>query len=179
MTVMKTRIGGWSVISVKDEGSAWITYVGGGDVPESLSTVTAGDREAGFTTMMAAVSHWQAQFMWHYPQHLLTHSAEDMEDCVDCAYGTRVMFQNEREDTDEVRDPLPQVHEQQPEAVAVWHKGRRVTSMSDYYTVGSAETGDLAHYCHVEALGTTGEQMCATARLDEITYSAYRPTTRD
>lgn len=184
MTIMRTRIGGWPVTIIKQQNSAAIARVrdDAGLVPESLRTIHLGSADDWLQQvsfgLVSDINQWVADFMWHYPQHTLSHSPEDEGHCNECWYGVQVALRQQRPATEDPwePEPLPQVYVDDPLwRHAVWHKGRRVTSMSDYYTTGKAESGDLVHWCHVEALSTTGEILCATARVDEITHWAYRP----
>lgn len=144
-----TRIAGWSFTSVRGGDSYAISYFEG-DVPEELNTVWV-TKESPLSEALTAAVHLRDQHttgITEYPGN-----------------------------PDSKPQPLPQVYDDNPD-IAVWHKGRRVKSISDYYSVVNPLNGEVERYCHVEAISVTGEQLCATARLDEVTYSAFRPTPR-
>lgn len=176
MSRVTTRIGGWPVVSVREGDSAWVTSIGYFDqeVPESLDIVFAGmTLHANIEGVLPEIRNWQDDFIWHTPQHMLTHGVDDAEDCADCAYAALIMICRGAQNSGRAYEPLPVINSG-IDSVAVWHKGRRVTSMSGYFTAQDPVTKQRVHLCHVEALSVTGEILCATARLDEITYTHYR-----
>jgi hypothetical protein len=144
-----TRIHGWPFVTVREGGYALSFF--DGEVPDELTTIWATkDSEPVLTEAVLSADHWLDQWaegVTKYPGN-----------------------------PDSKPQPMPQVHDDNP-GIAVWHKGRRVKSISDYYSVVNPLNGEVERYCHVEAISVMGEQLCATARLDEITYSAFRPIT--
>lgn len=182
MSILRTRIGGWPVSIVRQDDSAAVGRIrsDAGPVPESLRNVYTGPPENWLLPVLIAVTadvnQWVSSFMWRHPAHRMNHRNGEATGCAECRYAERVAERQNREDPEVMAQPLPSLHQQDPAyEFALWHKGRRVREVLDYYTTGAARTGDLVHWCHVEALSTTGEILCATARVDEVTYWAYRP----
>ena len=176
MGTLRTRINGWPLVTVKDEFPYSIAFFDG-DVPEILSTIWVGRHEVIPDEAVSATQHWRDEWSGEMLDHLAAHLDRGEGDgCDDC---NRIADAIRSPNPDSKPQPLPSIHAEQPQAVAVWHKGHRVREMKDYVSYKNVKTGEIETYCHVEAFSTTGEILCATARLDEITYSAYRPTVRE